>query len=80
MYSLLAGTFHGCIEACNNWNNYTHASDSKACQAVSFVTDWTDISFAKHVNASGNCWLKPGPQKVGDLREANGTHAAIVAS
>ncbi|RFU78053.1 hypothetical protein TARUN_4166 [Trichoderma arundinaceum] len=82
MYSVFATNFNGCMDACAGWNTYNKTT-SGTCVAVSFIPSWSIASNAKAGNAPGDCYLKPGPQKVAKLNTPNiGTecHAAILQS
>ncbi|KAH7131021.1 hypothetical protein EDB81DRAFT_950432 [Dactylonectria macrodidyma] len=79
LFSLFAGTFDGCMEACTAWNSFS-ATNSTICAAVSFIPLWTDLTAAREGNAPGDCYLKPDPQGEDGLTTPNiGTecHAAI---
>ncbi|KAF5024451.1 hypothetical protein F66182_3537 [Fusarium sp. NRRL 66182] len=77
VFSLFAGSFHGCIEACNNWNNY-NVTKKETCEGVSYVPYWSVIDNAAENSAPGDCYLKPGPQTKGKLEDAPDTHAAVL--
>lgn len=68
LFSLFAGDFNGCMEACTAWNSYPETNGT-ACEAVSFIPYWSVIANAKEGGAPGDCYLKPGPQSKGDLSE-----------
>ncbi|KAI1122778.1 hypothetical protein F5Y10DRAFT_67333 [Nemania abortiva] len=66
--SLFVSNFDDCIDACASYSFYTAGnfpdaapSNNLTCNAVSFVTQWTNRSVALQNNAPGNCYLKPGP-------------------
>ncbi|KAI0489804.1 hypothetical protein F4859DRAFT_462436 [Xylaria cf. heliscus] len=91
LQSLFVGTFDDCIDACSSYSAYTSGnfpgvSTSKnfTCAAVSFIPDWTNRTEALKVNAPGNCYLKPGPQKLTALTHPNAdgpaVHAAVLLS
>ncbi|KAJ4258205.1 hypothetical protein NW762_008351 [Fusarium torreyae] len=77
LFSVFAGTFHACIEACSNWNN-NNKTKADTCEGVSFVPFWADIDKAAGNDAPGDCYLKPGPQSKGKLDDAPDTHAALL--
>ena len=77
IFSLFAGTFHKCIEACSNWNN-NNGTKEQTCEAVSFIPFWAEIDNAATSNAPGDCYLKPGPQTKSKLEETDNTHAALL--
>ncbi|KAF4962447.1 hypothetical protein FSARC_9476 [Fusarium sarcochroum] len=77
IFSLFSGSFHGCIEACSNWNN-NNKTKADTCEGVSFVPFWADIDKAAGNDAPGDCYLKPGPQSKGKLDDAPDTHAALL--
>ncbi|KAH6989019.1 hypothetical protein BKA56DRAFT_611305 [Ilyonectria sp. MPI-CAGE-AT-0026] len=68
LFSLFAGDFNGCMEACTAWNSYPETNGT-TCEAVSFIPYWSVIANAKEGGAPGDCYLKPGPQSKGDLSE-----------
>ncbi|KAI0875540.1 hypothetical protein GGS24DRAFT_455056 [Hypoxylon argillaceum] len=68
LQSLFVSNFDECIDACASYSTYTAgnfpnytSSANFTCNAVSFITQWTNRSVALANNAPGNCYLKPGP-------------------
>ncbi|KAI0525861.1 hypothetical protein F5B22DRAFT_588072 [Xylaria bambusicola] len=91
LQSFFVGTFDDCIDACASYSAYTSgnfpdvsSSSNFTCSGVSFIPDWTNRTTALSVNAPGNCYLKPGPQKSTGLThpsaEGPAVHAAIISS
>ncbi|KAG5922963.1 hypothetical protein E4U42_005079 [Claviceps africana] len=83
VYSLFTADFNTCMSACASWNTHTAATNTSACEAVSFIPLWSDVAAAVKGQAPGDCYLKPGPQSVQRLQTPNiGTecHAALLGN
>ncbi|KAM7216003.1 hypothetical protein V8F06_008581 [Rhypophila decipiens] len=86
LLSLFTSNFQTCMDACSAYSKYMPGNfDPKGtnttCVAVSFIPLWTVKQDAEDGFAPGNCYLKPGPMDLSDLKPANiGTecHSAVL--
>ncbi|KAI0096787.1 hypothetical protein GGR51DRAFT_492002 [Nemania sp. FL0031] len=85
--SLFVSNFDDCIDACASYSFYTAGNfpgsspsdNNLTCNAVSFITQWTNRSVALSNNAPGNCYLKPGPLANASLSGGE-VHIALLQS
>ncbi|KAL6890909.1 hypothetical protein GGI43DRAFT_387363 [Trichoderma evansii] len=69
VYSLFAGNFNGCMDACAGWNFYNTTKGK--CVGVSFIPSWSVLATALAGNAPGDCYLKPAPLSKANLTDPN---------
>lgn len=88
LMGLFVSNFQTCMDACSSYsrsvpNSFGGATGNvnATCGAVSFIPLWTVQDKALAGGAPGNCYLKPGPMGLADLKTANiGTecHSAVL--
>ncbi|KAM7206891.1 hypothetical protein V8F20_002597 [Naviculisporaceae sp. PSN 640] len=87
LLGLFVSNFQTCMDACTSYSKYVPGTFdlprnvNSTCGAVSFIPLWTNREMAFEGGAPGNCYLKPGPMVLADLRTANiGTecHSAVL--
>lgn len=82
VFSVFAGNFNGCMDACAGWNTYNTTRGK--CVGVSFIPEWSVLATALQGHAPGDCYLKPAPLSKSNLTDPNigggEVHSALLIS
>ncbi|UKZ96791.1 uncharacterized protein TrAFT101_011567 [Trichoderma asperellum] len=82
VFSVFAGNFNGCMDACAGWNTYNTTKGK--CVGVSFIPEWSVLATALAGHAPGDCYLKPAPLSKANLTAPNigggEIHSALLIS